>query len=207
MIITDLKPAKKHLLCISLSNGESLLLDSDLCAEKCLHTGDEMTAEKIKEYTAESDYIRAKSRALWLLDRYQYSERRLMEKLMSAGFGRQASEHAVNRLKELQVISDEALACRFAEECARRSISKREAYQKLRLKGFSSDTVNSALENARFDECSQITSLLEKKYKAKLLSGETDKVYAALIRKGFSYQSVRECMKKYSEELEFSGDI
>ena len=196
MIITDLKPAKKHLVCISLSNGESLLLDSDLCAEKCLHTGDEMTAEKIKEYTAESDYIRAKSRALWLL-----------EKLMSAGFGRQASERAVNRLKELQVISDEALACRFAEECARRSISKREAYQKLRLKGFSSDTVNSALENARFDECSQITSLLEKKYKTKLLSGETDKVYAALIRKGFSYQSVRECMKKYSEELEFSGDI
>lgn len=207
MTVESLKRDKGHLIRVTFKDGKDILLDVDLCVEKCIHEGDELSGETVKEYLKESDYIRAKSRALWLLDRYTYSERRLCEKLKQAGFGEETAARVICRLKELSVIDDLALSSRFAEELARRGVSKREAYSKLYLKGFSADTVKAALEQTEFDEIRQIKELLEKKYKSKLLSGDTDKVYAALIRKGFSYSAVREALKQTVSELEFIGDM
>ncbi len=206
MIVTGIGREKGHIVRVSFENGESIVLDLDFCSEKCIHEGDELSDGQIKEYLSESDYIRAKSRALWLLDRYEYTERRLSQKLKSAGFNDMISARVLARLKELGLVDDCALSQRYAEECARRGISKREAYSKLYAKGFSSDTVKKAIENAVFDEQSQIRELLEKKYKLKLSNGETDKVYAALIRKGFSYGAVRDMLKEYSNELELNGE-
>ena len=207
MTVKDVKREKGHLVRVSFEENESILLDLDFCGEKCIHEGDKLSSEQIKEYLSESDYIRAKSRALWLLDRYTYTERRLFEKLKSAGFSEKASSRAVARLKELGVIDDGNLAELYAKDCARRGISKRAAYPKLLAKGFSGTTIKEALEKADFDESAQIKSLLEGKYRGKLAAGETEKVYTALIRRGFSYAAVREALKQYSEELKYNEEI
>ena len=47
MIITAINKDKKHLTKISLSSGEELLLDSDLCAEKALKCGMELESEEL----------------------------------------------------------------------------------------------------------------------------------------------------------------
>lgn len=206
MTVTDIKREKGHIVNVTLSNGKTLCLDVDFCAEKCIHKGDEILNKQAKEYCEESDYLRAKSRALWLLDRYSYTERKLFEKLKSAGFPINACAKAIARLKELGVIDDGSLSERYAEDLARRGISKREAYQKLLVKGFDADTVKCALQKTDFDETKQIADLLERKYKNRILSGETDKVYGALVRKGFSFGAVREALKKYSDELLYLGD-
>ena len=39
-----------------------------------------------------------------------------------------------------------------------------------------------------------------------MLQNGAEKVYAALIRKGFSFSAVRNVLKKYSEELEYSEE-
>lgn len=207
MRVTEIRRERGHLVRLCFEDGESALLDCDTVAEDCIHEDDILSEEKLKRLKSASDYARAKSRALWLLDRYTYTERRLFDKLKQAGFGEEPSRKAVHRLKELGLVDDNALSVRFAQDCARRGISKREAYSKLLLKGFSSETVKTALNSAAFDEKNQLELLIRKKYKSKILSGETDKVYAALIRKGFSYNAVREALKEYSEELEYLGDV
>lgn len=207
MTVTGIKKEKGHLVRIEFNAGESILLDSDFCAEKCIREGDELSRGQIDEYLSESDYIRAKSRALWLLDRYSYTERRLFEKLKSAGFGEKTASRVLSRFKELGIINDSNLALLYAKDCARRGISKRAAYPKLLAKGFRSDTVKAALDGAGFDEKEQLSYLIEGKYAARLAVGETDKVYAALVRKGFSYGEVREALKRYSEEIELNGDF
>ncbi|MBO4692939.1 MAG: regulatory protein RecX [Clostridia bacterium] len=206
MKVISLKREKSHLVSVAFENGESVLLDIDLCVQKCIHEGDEITDEQISEYKSESDYMRAKSRALWLLDRYIYSERNLFKKLRQAGFGEIPAARAISRLKELGIIDDKSLAYRYAQALERRGVSKREAYGKLYGKGFNSDTINEALEGAAFDEDKQLRELIERKYNGKLLSGDIDKVYAALVRKGFSYSAVRNALKEFSRKIELSGE-
>lgn len=206
MTVTGLSSKKGHLVSIELSGGESVLIDKDVVTEECIHEDDELTPERVRKLKEKSDYVRAKSRALWLLDRYQYTERRLKDKLRSAGFSDEISQKAVERLKELGVIDDSALALRFAEECSGRGISKRAAYAKLMQKGFDSGTIKEALQSTDFDEREQLKELIERKYASKIAEGETGKVYAALIRKGFSYNAVRNALKSYGEELDYSGD-
>lgn len=207
MTVSAINREKGRLARVVFAGGESILLDLDFCCEKCIHEGDDIPPEKIGEYVFESDCVRAKSRALWLLDRYTYTERRLYEKLVRAGFGERAVSAAIARLKELGLIDDKNLASLFAEDSARRGISKRAAYSKLLAKGFDAKTVKEALLIADFDEAGQIAALLEGKYARLLSAGETKKVYAALIRKGFSFGAVRDALKKYSDELEYNGDV
>ena len=79
--------------------------------------------------------------------------------------------------------------------------------QKMYMKGISSQLAKEVWEEMDTDEQSQLNALIEKKYAYKLtLENGTEKVFAALIRKGFSFGAVKEAMKKYSEEIEFSED-
>ena len=65
------------------------------------------------------------------------------------------------------------------------------------------DIINQVLADTPFDESEQIAELIDKKYRLKLQTeGGSQKVYAALIRKGFSYSAVREQLKKYTQEIE-----
>ena len=196
MTVTDITREKGHCVKLTFDSGDGVLLDLDFCDETCIRKGAEVSPEQVKEFKAESDYRRAKSRALWLLDRYVYSERRLYEKLIKAGFGKEPSARAIARLKELGLIDDTSLALRASQDLSRRGVSKREAYGKLLAKGIPAPVVKEALENARFDERGQIAQLIERKYARQLAAGETQKVYAALCRKGFSFGAVRDVLKK-----------
>ena len=72
------------------------------------------------------------------------------------------------------------------------------------LKGVPYDLAKEMLEESDTDEEEQIKNLLEGKYAYKLTQEKgAEKVYAALVRKGFSYSTVRSAMKKYTEQLEF----
>lgn len=204
MEITEIKRDKNHCVKICFASGDSVLLDSDFAAESCLRVGDKITEEDVKQLVEESDYVRAKSRAMWFLDRADHSEKALFEKIIKGGISAAAAARAIARLKEIGVLDDRRYAMRLAERMAESNISKREAYMKLNLKGVPREIINEVLQETEFDEAQQIRALIDKKYARRLQSGEdTQKVYAALVRKGFSYSAVREALKTKAEELEY----
>ncbi|MBQ1279069.1 MAG: regulatory protein RecX [Clostridia bacterium] len=203
MQIVEVIPQKRHLTKLMLSGGREVLLDKSFVAERCIRAEQSVTEEQITEWIAESDYARARSRALWFLDRADHSEKALYEKLIRADISPAACARAIARLKELGLLDDVRYAERMAERLMESNVSRREAYSKMLLKGLPRDIVNAALDGVEVDESAQLLSLIEKKYKLKLQSPEnTPKVYAALVRKGFSYGAVRDALKKYSEDLE-----
>ena len=204
MIISFIKRDKKHLTRIIFTDDSELLLDNDIADESGITVGYDLSAEEIKELKFSSDYNRAKSRALWYLDRMDYTEKALYEKLLKAGFSQKASAAVMARLCELGVIDDRRYAERMAQRCKENNISKREAMHKMLLKGVPYDLAKEMLEECETDEEEQIINLLEGKYAYRLTQEKgAEKVYAALIRKGFSYSAVRSAMKKYVEQLEF----
>jgi len=203
MIITDFKKDKLHLMRLFLSDGNEVLLDKDVFIEKCLKKGMEIENAYLEELIFESDYRRAKSRAIWYMDRADHTEKALYDKLIRAKFSKKASAKAIARLKEVGLLDDNRYAENYADRLIESNVSKREALQKMLLKGVPYDLAKSVLENTEADELSQIKNVIEKKYKNKLTAeGGVQKVYAALVRKGFSYGAVKTALNEYIEESE-----
>lgn len=202
MQITALTKDKKHLTRVTFSGGEECFLDNDTVLENGLSKGNEITEEFLEELKFSSDYKRAKSRAMWYLDRMDYTEKALFEKLVKAGFSKKASAAVLAKLCEFGLVDDRRFAERMAERLISNNISKREALNKMYLKGIPIDLAKEVLGETESDENAQIKALLEGKFAHKLtLENGPEKVFAALVRKGFSYSSVRSALKQYIEEL------
>lgn len=202
MIISGIKREKKHLFRVDFDNGKMMLVDADVFSALGLNEGDILDGQRAREIIETSDYERAKKRALWYLDRSDHTEKALYDKLIRAGFNPKACAKVIARLCELGVIDDRRFALRYAERCTEANISKRETYAKLMQKGVPRDIIKDTLEQTEADEPAQIRALIDKRYKNKLSSKEdTQKVYAALIRKGFSFGAVKDVLKAYNEEL------
>lgn len=207
MTINAFKRQKKHLTAVQLSDGREILLDNDTCTDFCLKQDAEITEERLQELMYDSEYRRAKSRALWYLDRADRTEKGLYRKLCEAGFDKKVSAAVVARFVEVGLLDDRRFAENFAERCKDANISPRETVRKLYEKGIPFDMAKETVSETETDEETQIRALIEKKYARKLeLENGAEKVYAALIRKGFSFSAVRNVLKKYSEELEYSEE-
>ena len=202
MQITAITKDKKHLTRITFLGGVECFLDNDVVLENGLSKGNEITEEFLENLKFSSDYKRAKSRAMWYLDRMDYTEKSLFEKLVKAGFSKKASAAVLAKLCEFGLVDDRRFAERMAERLISNNISKREALNKMYLKGIPIDLAKEVLGETESDEDAQIKALLEGKYAYKLtLENGVEKVFAALVRKGFSYSSVRSALKQYIEEL------
>ena len=200
MQILALQKDKLHLTKISFSNGEEVLLDNDVCRDNYLKKGDELTEEKLNALVFESQYVRAKSRAVWYLDRKDRTAKDLYNKLCLAGFDKKASAKVIGRLTEVGLIDDRRFAENYAARLMDSNVSKREALQKMLQKGVPYDMAKDVLSETDTDENEQIEALINKKYRTKLMcEGGVEKVYAALIRKGFSYDAVKTALKNYTE--------
>ncbi len=207
MLITETQRQKKHLTKLLFDNGEEAFLDNDICINYSLKPETHISEEKLNKLKYESEYLRAKSRALWYLDRADRTEKGMYEKLVGAGFDRKASAAVVGRFVEVGLIDDRRFAENFAEKCRDANISKREGIRKMLLKGVPYDIANEVFSETEIDEEEQIRAVIEKKYARKLeQENGVQRVYAALVRKGFSFSAVRNALKKYSEELEYSEE-
>ena len=204
MQILNIKKDKLHLTKISLSNGEDVLIDNDVVSEHYLKKGDDLTEEKLNDLVFKSQYQRAKSRAVWYLDRKDRTSKDLYNKLCLAGFDQKASAQVIGRLQEVGLIDDRRFAENYRDRLLRDNVSKREMLNKLFQKGVPSDLAKEVLEDLEVDEESQIKALIDKKYHTKLTAENgAEKVFAALVRKGFSYGAVRQVLKKYTEIEDF----
>lgn len=207
MEISRITPQKGHLNLVSFSDGSEILLDKDLCLEKGLYPEMEIDEEDIEVLKYESDYLRAKSRALWYLDRMDYTEKKLFDKLVTKGFDKKVCAAVLSKLTEIGAVDDRRYAERFAEKLMEAKVSKREALQKMLYRKIPYNLAKEVLSDFEVDEEEQLAELIEKKY-AQKLQGENgyQKVYGALVRKGFSYSAVRSALKKYTDNIEFSEE-
>ena len=203
MQIVNLQKDKLHLTKLSLSDGRQVLVDNDLVFQRSLKAGLEIDDKYLEELLFSSDYVRAKSRAVWYLDRSAHTEKGLYDKLVRAGFAKEACAKVIARFIEVGLLDDRRYAETLAERLIETNVSKREALQKMLSKGLPYDLAKAVLEETEADENTQIRNLIEKKYRNKLLAENgAKKVFDALARKGFSFGAIREALKSYIEELE-----
>ncbi len=207
MKIISIDREKQHLFKITLSSGGELLLDCDVVIDNSLFCGMEIQSEQIEPLKHESDFKRAKSRAFFYLDKTDYSEKALFDKLKKAGFCENICAEVLAYLCEIGIIDDRRYAERVSCRLLEMNRSKREVLNKLYLKGVPLSLAKEVLGENDIDEEAQITSLIQKKYAYKLKDKNNyNKVYAALVRRGFSYSAVKTALKQYIDDIEFSEE-
>ena len=207
MIITEIKKQRNHLFCVSFDNETQALLDKKTVVESGLFIGQDLKKAELDHLLAESDYQRAFSRGVWYIEQGDISKKALKTKLLRAKFSEENAEKVILRLFELGLLDDERLAERLAEKLLSSNISKRAALSKMAAKGIDFALAKRVLEEAECSPQSQIRAVIDKKYKNKLSTPEgVRKVFAALQRLGFGYSDIRDVLKAYSEELEYSEE-
>lgn len=206
MKIIALQNRRKCLTALKLENGEELLLDTEIVIMRDLKPG--VFIDDPDALLYESDFKRAKSRALWYLSRGDLSEKGLTEKLKNAGFTKGAAEAAVERMTELGLIDDGEYARRLLESLTLSGASEKEIYFKLINKGVPSDIAKEILSEDETEESDKIKRLLETKYQSRLTTEEgVQKVIASLARKGFSFSDIKDALRAYNEEINCEEDI
>lgn len=205
MKITDISARRKGITAI-IADGQEYLLNSETVAAAALKKGDEVDEATIKKLVERSDCDRARSRALWYLSRADHSRKALLDKLCKA-YPQKAAESAVARMEELGLIDDLSYAKRLAKYWSESNVSEREILRKLFVKGVPRDIANEAVDALESDPAAQIAALLSTKYKNRLANEDgISKVYAALLRKGFSYSDVKAALREYSEKIDYSEE-
>ena len=144
---------------------------------------------------------RAKKRCLNLLQKKNYTEYKLREKLKEGCYPLDVEDKAIEYIKSFGYVDDYRYACEYMFY-PKNTESQKKMEEKLKIKGISSNIIEQALSEAyENDEAEQIEILqakkiLEKKhYDAENMDWkEKQKIYSSLTRKGIRSSIIKKVM-------------
>ncbi len=181
-----------------------LRLTPRLWEKQCLSRGDTLSRGKYEQLCRLSERCEAVTRALFILSDSMCSRRRLIMKLTSRGFSREAAEYAaqlaVRRGYLDEVAQAESIAQRQVTKCFR---GRARVVSELISKGYPSQTARdaaAAVPQELYEEA--LERALAKKCKGGVPTerAEREKLIAALCRAGFASSEVRRLLDEWARE-------
>ena len=169
-----------------------------------IKVGNELSQEHYRQIMSEVLPKRAKMRAMNLLQSRDYTRSAMADKLKTGFYPETVIEEALNYVASYHYIDDIRYAKSYMHYNHERK-SRKVIEMDLIRKGVSKADIESAWRewqedgNAQNEE-EQILKLLEKKHFAGASADakERQKIYAFLMRKGFSMDSISKTMKRYN---------
>ena len=165
-----------------------------------IREGEEITEGNLREIQEEILPLRAKKRAMNLLQKREYTTAALREKLRDGEYPEACVEEAVAYVESYGYVDDLRYARDFIVYNLDRK-SRTRIEEDLMRKGIQKDTVRAVFEEleeegTRQDEASMIRTLLDKKkYDAKNADAqEKQRMYAFLYRKGFHADAINRAL-------------
>ncbi len=196
MIVTQLKDMGRGRYKVYIEERPAFALYRGELNRLEIREGEEITEESLRKIREEILPLRAKKRAMNLLQKREYTSAGLREKLRDGEYPEDCIEEAVAYVESYGYVDDLRYAKDFIVYNLERK-SRTRIEQDLLRKGVSKDTINAvfeklAEEGTKQDEMAMIKSLLEKKkYDAKTADiQEKQRIYAYLYRKGFHSEAI-----------------
>lgn len=202
MKITAVEKYKGSTYRVDFDEGESAYLNLEIISKFNIRAGLDLTLSAWEQIKQESDFRRARERALYLLDRRDYSFVEMFKKLRQ-NYDEDLCYRVMQRLVELGAINDR----RYAQGLARHYIEvklfgRRRAFQEMRLKGLTKEVIDIAL--SEYDEGveERLHTLIEKKY-LRIMTDEKgiNRAKNSLVRYGYDYSDINKAFKQI--ELEY----
>ena len=205
MIISEIKELDKKRVKVYIDNEFAFVLYKGELRDYSIKEGQELSESNYREIMDVVLPKRCKLRAMNLLQKKDYTEKQLHDKLSEGLYPREIIDDAIHYVKAYHYLDDE----RYARDYITYHMSirsKNRIIQDLSGKGISKDIFMPIVEELYVEEDSdveldQIKKLLSKKHYDPEQSDfkEKQKIMAFLLRKGFQMSDIRKAMDLYDE--------
>ena len=205
MIISEIKELDKKRVKVYIDNEFAFVLYKGELRDYSIKEGQELSEASYQEIMDVVLPKRCKLRAMNLLQKKDYTEKQLHDKLSEGLYPREIIDDAIHYVKAYHYLDDE----RYARDYITYHMSirsKNRIIQDLSGKGISKDIFMPIVEELYVEEDSdveldQIKKLLSKKHydPEQTEYKEKQKIMAFLLRKGFQMSDIRRAMDLYDE--------
>lgn len=149
------------------------------------------------------EILKAKDKALSLLNYRMRTEKELKSKLIAAGFSEEAADEAIEYVKSFGYLDDRAYADQYV--ASRRAVKGDIVLRReLREKGVDDEIISEAFEENETDPVTTAFALIVKKYGGphSLDEKEYRRAFGFLARRGFAAHDIYDALKSYGESGE-----
>lgn len=200
-IVTKIEEYDKKRCKIYLNEEFAFLLYKGELSEYKIVQGNIITDDIYNKITEETLLKRAKKRCLNLLEKKNYTEYKLREKLREGLYPTEIEEKAIAYVKSFHYIDDYRYACDYIFY-HKDTETRKKIEEKLRIKGIESSILQQAFADSYKEgeelqiELEQVYKLLQKKHfdRENMDWKEKQKIYAYLLRKGISNSVIKKAM-------------
>lgn len=198
MIVDRIEPLDKRRCKVFLDGDFAFVLYKGEIRRYRLTEGEELSPSLYQEIFNEVILKRTRERALYLLQFSGRTEAELTKKLTDSFYPERAVRATVDFLKRYHYLDDEKFARNYIEIYGNKK-SRAELKKALFHKGVDRECVEQLLSEQEPDERLQVKRLLEKRrYSSDMPLKDKQKTVAFLMRRGFSYETVRSEMELFS---------
>ncbi len=203
MLVTDVVELDKKRSKVFLDGEFAFVLYKGELRDYKIKVGSDLTQNAYEEITGTVLSKRVKLRAMNLLQKKDYTEKQLRDKLSEGLYSQELMDEAIDYVKSFKYIDDD----RFARDYITYHMSmrsKNRIIQDLVQKGIKKDYLmpiieeiyeESGVNNGEDVELEQIRKLLEKKHYDKDMEfKEKQKIMAFLMRRGYSMDKIKHAM-------------
>lgn len=147
-------------------------------------------------------YNKAKNKAIKYISYQPRTEKEVTEKLKECEYSNDIIFRVIETMKKYNYINDKAYAKNFlTSKLNLKGYGIFKISFDLKQKGISDDIINDIIENTELNENKRALEVLEKKLRGKKISDykEKQKLYNFLLRRGFSYDVIKEAINNFQE--------
>ncbi|KYH35581.1 regulatory protein RecX [Clostridium tepidiprofundi DSM 19306] len=210
-IITKVEIQKKNKdrVNIFVDDEFAFACSAELVYKYSLFKNKHIDFEYISDVINEDNYIKAKNRALRILEKCIKTEKEVKERLIKLGYSDDTAERVLKFLKEYDFINDKKYAKMFIKEKILKEGRNKIRFELLK-KGVPEEIIQNEIDLIECEEeKNSAFELAEKRYKVlKKLETNDSKIYKKLfnylVRRGYEYNDIKNILKdilKEDEEL------
>ena len=197
--IKTLRQTSPERVSIELDSGEELKATLSLAAELKLFAGKTLEESELEMLRSSAALALCKNRAMELLSFRPMSAKELRDKLVQKGEEPEVAGAAVSWLCENRFLDDGRYASMVARHYAGKGYGEARVRQELQRRGVPRELWEEALgELPEADD--KIDAFLASRLKSPADRTQVQKVSAALIRRGFSWEEIRAALARYRDK-------
>lgn len=199
--IKSLRQTSAERASIELDTGEEIKASLSLIAELRLYAGKMLEEQELEALRSSAGLALCKTRAVELLSYRPMSAKELRDKLQQKGEAPENAEAAVAWLQEKGLLDDGRYAGMVVRHYAGKGYGQGRIRQELQRRGIPRDLREEALEQLPEQE-DKIASFLRSRLRDPEDRAQVQKVSAALIRRGFSWEEIRAALARFQADGE-----